>query len=68
VSFLPEPRVCQQHGPHCSGHGTFTLPVVADPSMPPGYFEMRSGEQRVGAWLPEAREYHDPGDEDRSER
>lgn len=42
----------------------YVLPIVGDPTMPPGYFEIRLGDQRIGAWLPESREYHDPGDED----
>ena len=43
------------------------VPIVIDPTMPPGYLEMRSGSQRVGTWIDGAAN-HDPGDEDRSER
>lgn len=42
------------------------IPIVADPRMPPHCMEMQLGSRRVTTWLPEARDGHDPGDEDRS--
>lgn len=47
--------------------GRVPIRIVTDPSMPPGYFEMRSGSQRIGVWV-DGTEHHDRGDEDRSER
>ena len=47
---------------------SWPLPVIADAALPPGYIEMRSGAQRAGVWLPEARDDHDPGDEDGAPR
>ncbi len=49
------------------GLGAF-IPIVADPRMPPGCMVMRPGSQVITAWLPEASDGHDPGDEDRSAR